>query len=81
MATATANPAPRLIGIDGLGALYRVLVADGYHVIGPAVQDGAIVLRELSSAAELNVAARCLPGELHAGLPTCFAPRSGTAAT
>jgi ferredoxin len=53
MATATANPAPRLIGIDGLGALYRVLVADGYHVIGPAVQDGAIVLRELSSAAEL----------------------------
>jgi hypothetical protein len=28
-------------------------VADGYHVIDPAVQDGAIVLRELSSAAEL----------------------------
>ncbi len=53
MATATAIPAPRLIGIDGLGDLYRVLVADGYHVIGPAVQDGAIVLRELSSVAEL----------------------------
>ena len=73
MATATANPAPRLIGIDGLGALYRVLVADGYHVIGPAVQDGAIVLRELSSAAELNVAARCLTcGNCTLACPTCF---------
>ena len=28
-------------------------MAGGYQVIGPAVQDGAIVLRELSSAAEL----------------------------
>jgi ferredoxin len=53
MPTATALPAPRLIDLDGLGALYQVLVADGYHVIGPAVQDGAIVLRELSSTAEL----------------------------
>jgi ferredoxin len=53
MPTATAPPAPRLIDLDGLGALYQALVADGYHVIGPAVQDGAIVLRELSSAAEL----------------------------
>jgi ferredoxin len=53
MPTATARPAPRLIDLDGLGALYQALVADGYHVIGPAVQDGAIVLRELSAAAEL----------------------------
>jgi ferredoxin len=53
MPTATATPAPRLIDLDGLGALYQALVTDGYHVIGPAVQDGAIVLRELSSAAEL----------------------------
>ncbi len=53
MATTTALPAPRLIGADGLGALFEALVADGYRVIGPAVQDGAIVLRELSSAAEL----------------------------
>jgi ferredoxin len=53
MPTATALPAPQLIDLDGLGALYRALVADGYHVIGPAVQDGAIVLRELASAAEL----------------------------
>ena len=53
MADATTIPAPRLIDLDGLGALYEVLVADGYHVIGPAVQDGAVVLRELSSVAEL----------------------------
>jgi ferredoxin len=53
MANATAIPASRLISPDGLRALFEALVADGYHVIGPAVQDGAIVLRELSSAAEL----------------------------
>ena len=53
MATATAIPVPRLIDAAGLGDLYQALVAEGYHVIGPAVQDGAIVLRELSSAAEL----------------------------
>ncbi len=53
MPTTTGIPAPRLIGVDGLGALIEALAADGYQVIGPAVQDGAIVLRELSSAAEL----------------------------
>jgi len=49
----TTLSAPRVIAAEGLGDLYRVLVAQGYRVIGPAVQDGAIVLRELSSAAEL----------------------------
>ena len=53
MTTGTAIPAPRLIDLDGLDGLYRVLVAEGYRVIGPAVQDGAIVLRELASADEL----------------------------
>jgi len=48
-----SSSAPRVIAVDGLGDLYRVLVVEGYRVIGPAVQDGAIVLRELSSAAEL----------------------------
>jgi sulfhydrogenase subunit beta (sulfur reductase) len=42
-----------VIAAQGLGDLYRILVAEGYRVIGPAVQDGAIVLRELSSATEL----------------------------
>jgi len=53
MTTGSAISAPRLIDLDGFGALYRVLVAEGYRVIGPAVQDGAIVLRELASADEL----------------------------
>ena len=34
MTTGTAIPAPRLIDVDGLGSLYRVLVAEGYHVAG-----------------------------------------------
>ncbi len=53
MGPETAPPAPRVIEAEGLGELYRVLVAEGYRVVGPAVQDGAIVLRELSSAMEL----------------------------
>ena len=53
MAPETALPASRLISVEGLRELYQSLVAEGYRVIGPAVQDGAIVLRELCSAAEL----------------------------
>jgi ferredoxin len=53
MAPETALPAPRVIAVEGLTQLYHALVAGGYRVIGPTVQDGAIVLRELSSAAEL----------------------------
>ena len=53
MAIETAIEVPRLIRIDGLSDLFEALVAGGYRVIGPAVQDDAIVLRELSSAAEL----------------------------
>jgi sulfhydrogenase subunit beta (sulfur reductase) len=53
MDTGNAIPVPRLIDVEGLGELYQVLRAEGYHVIGPAVQDGAIALRELSSPADL----------------------------
>ena len=53
MASETTLPAPRVIAVERLSDLYRVLVAEGYQVIGPAIQDGAIVLRELSSATEL----------------------------
>ena len=53
MRTANSLQAPRLIGLDGLDELYRALAAEGYRVIGPAVQDGAITLRELSGTAEL----------------------------
>ncbi len=53
MRIANSPRSPRLIGIDGLDELYRALAADGYRVIGPAVGDGAITLRELSGIAEL----------------------------
>jgi sulfhydrogenase subunit beta (sulfur reductase) len=53
MPTAPAPQSPALIDTDGLDELYRALVAEGYQVIGPAVQDGAITLRELSGTAEL----------------------------
>jgi sulfhydrogenase subunit beta (sulfur reductase) len=53
MAPETTLPPPRVIAAEGLGDLYQALVVEGYRVIGPTVQDGAIVLRELSCAAEL----------------------------
>ncbi|MFI0732535.1 4Fe-4S dicluster domain-containing protein [Streptomyces sp. NPDC021225] len=42
-----------VIGQDGLAALVDVLRARGHTVIGPTVRDGAIVLDELESAAQL----------------------------
>ena len=53
MAPEITLPLPRVIAVEGLGDLYRILVAEGYRVIGPTVQDDAIVLRELSSAGDL----------------------------
>ncbi|MGW4077299.1 4Fe-4S dicluster domain-containing protein, partial [Streptomyces asiaticus] len=41
------------MGPDGLTALVDVLRARGYTVVGPTVRDGAIVLQELESAAQL----------------------------
>lgn len=38
---------------DGLDALIRALLADGYRVIGPTVRDGAIMLAELDSPSQL----------------------------
>ncbi|MBP5859798.1 MULTISPECIES: 4Fe-4S dicluster domain-containing protein [Streptomyces] len=49
--TPTAPPA--IMDRDGLDALVSVLVADGRTVVGPTVRDGAVVLAELGSAAEL----------------------------
>ncbi|MCS7007769.1 MAG: 4Fe-4S dicluster domain-containing protein [Thermoleophilia bacterium] len=43
----------RVLGPDGLERLVEALREGGYRVIGPTVRDGAIVLDELSSAAEL----------------------------
>jgi ferredoxin len=44
---------PVTFGRAGLDRLVEVLIADGYRVIGPTVQDNAIVLAELDSAARL----------------------------
>jgi ferredoxin len=49
----TAIPVPRLIDVGGLSDLHAALTGAGYRVIGPTVRDGAIVLAELASAAEL----------------------------
>jgi hypothetical protein len=66
MATATAIPGPWLIDAPGLENLCQLMAAEGYQVIGPAVQDGAIVLSELSSAAELPFGWGVRPCDLRA---------------
>jgi ferredoxin len=47
------TPRPVVLGWAGLSGLVDLLAAEGYRVIGPTVRDSAIVLSELSSAAEL----------------------------
>ena len=42
-----------LVDADGLPALFEALRGRGYTVVGPTVRDGAIVVAELGSAAEL----------------------------
>jgi ferredoxin len=44
---------PQLIDVAALAQLYSALRQAGYLVIGPTVRDGAIVLAELASAADL----------------------------
>jgi hypothetical protein len=47
-------PGPAVvIDADRLPALFGALVGRGYTVAGPTVRDGAIVVAELASAAEL----------------------------
>src|SRR6184192_3746493 len=49
LATVTAPGAADAVifGREGLDRLVEVLIADGYHVIGPTVRDSAIVLDRL----------------------------------
>ena len=42
-----------IVGADALPALFDALRGRGYTVVGPTVRDGAIVVAELASAAEL----------------------------
>jgi ferredoxin len=43
----------RVLDLAGLDALVGLLRADGYRVVGPTVRDGAIVLAEITAAADL----------------------------
>ncbi len=45
--------APAVLRRDGLDEMVQALIDGGYRVVGPTVSDEAIVLAELSSAAEL----------------------------
>ena len=42
-----------IVDVDGLPALFDALRGRGYTVVGPTVRDGAIVVAELASVAEL----------------------------
>jgi len=49
-----ATPATRaLLDVDGLRALLDALRAEGYTVVGPTVEDGAVLYRELERVDEL----------------------------
>jgi ferredoxin len=53
--TPTEHPqaAPSVLSRDGVDELVRVLIEEGYRVVGPTVRDDAIVLAELASGEEL----------------------------
>ena len=44
---------PVIMGLEGVDALLRVLVASGYRVIGPTVRDGAIVYHDIEDVTDL----------------------------
>ncbi|MBN8897729.1 MAG: hypothetical protein J0H35_06020, partial [Rhodospirillales bacterium] len=48
-------PAPALLTRDGLDALLAALHADGFRVLGPTVQDGAIIYDDVVRVADLPV--------------------------
>ena len=47
------SPAAAVLDRPGLDALVTALRREGYRVVGPTVRDGAIVLAEIGSGAEL----------------------------
>ncbi|KAB1140096.1 4Fe-4S ferredoxin [Streptomyces luteolifulvus] len=49
----TATVGPAVLDRDGLDALVSALASQGRTVVGPTVRDGAIVLAELTTAAQL----------------------------
>jgi sulfhydrogenase subunit beta (sulfur reductase) len=51
----TATSSPRVLAPETLHDLVEALLRRGYRVVGPTVRDGAIVLDDLESAADLPV--------------------------
>jgi sulfhydrogenase subunit beta (sulfur reductase) len=49
----TKNLEPRVIDLEGLATLIRVLRQSGRRVVGPTIADGAIVYDEIEGAADL----------------------------
>lgn len=46
-------PSPRLLAVSDLDMLISALAADGYRVVGPTLDQGAIVYGDIASAADL----------------------------
>ena len=46
-------PEPAVLDVSALPALFGVLDARGYTIVGPTVRDGAILLAELDSDTDL----------------------------
>jgi len=53
MTPALENPTAWSLDMAGLHRLIEVLIGRGYRVVGPTLQDNAIVLAELESADDL----------------------------
>src|SRR6516165_5138727 len=46
-------PAPSVLTVDGLSALFEALQRRDYRLVGPTMRDGAIVYDEIRSPADL----------------------------
>lgn len=42
-----------VIGLDGLDALVKAVLARGFRAVGPVVRDGALTLQEIEGVADL----------------------------
>ena len=58
-----------VIGLDGLDALVKVVLARGFRAVGPVVRDGAIALGEIAGVADLPAGWHDsqAPGSYHLG--------------
>jgi ferredoxin len=58
-----------IIGLDGLDALVKVVLARGFRAVGPVVRDGAVTLGEIAGVADLPAGWHDsqAPGSYHLG--------------